>query len=162
MNGWIYTLSGAFVVFLAAWQTDRHLRRASEGVGSQIRGYLTLFEYLRRGIAYEKAPLDELFARCPSDLLSACTGRDGVPRVVDFFALLEATDFLSTELEAVVAEAATKIGRGYYEEQVAACDKYVSALSSLANACETKRTERTRVASVFIYTAAAVLVLLLL
>ena len=162
MSGWICKLIGALAVFGSAWLTDRQLRRASFGREEQIRGYLALFEYLRRGIAYEKAPLDELFARCPPTLLAACADRNGVGRIADLAALLEVTDFRSAELEAIVEVAAAKLGRGYQEEQIAACDKYISALSSLAETCRKKHEERTRISGVLLYTASATLVLLLL
>ena len=162
MSGWIYKLMGALAVFGGAWLTDRQLRRAALTEETQVQGYLALFEYLRRGIAYEKAPLDELFARCPPHLLSACVGRDAGGRISDLPTLLAVTEFRSAELEEIVRVAATKLGRGYHEEQIAACDKYISALSSLAETCRKKQEERTRVSGVLLYTASAALVLLLL
>ena len=162
MSGWVYKLCGALAVFLVAWGTDRRLRCASLATEAQIRGYLALFTYLRHGIAYERAPLDELFARCSPSLISACTGKEDTRRVPDLAALLAETEFLSAKLLEMMEEAAAKLGRGYHEEQIAACDKYVDALSLLVEAHQSKREERTRVTSVLLYTASAALVLLLL
>lgn len=162
MSGWIYKLVGGASVFLFAWVLRGAVCRETDGATEQLDGYLLLFEMLRRGIAYESAPIDELLARCDPALIAACTGNEGEMRVSSLSALSEQTAFLSEGLEEVVADAAVRMGRGYREEQLTACDKYIASLTTLVATHKKKCEERTQMLGTLIYTVAAALVLLLL
>lgn len=162
MNGILYKIFGGLAVFFVAWLTRDTVCRESDGAEAQLAGYLTLFEGLRRGIAYERAPIDELLVRCEPSVLSACTGRVGRCRAESLAALCGQTEFLSEGLEEIVADAANRLGRGYHEEQLTACDRYIAALTALLAAYRKKREERRSVTGTLIYTVAAALVLLLL
>lgn len=162
MSVWVYKLVGGAAVFLFAWVLRGAICRDADGATEQLDGYLSLFEMLRRGIAYESAPIDELLARCPPSLMVACRAKEEGKRVSSLSALVEQTVFLSEGLEAVVTDAATHMGRGYREEQLIACDKYVASLTALSTAHKKKRRERKEMLGTLIYTGAAALVLLLL
>ena len=162
MDQLIYKLLGGATVFFVAWLTRSAVCREAEGATAQIEGYLTLMEGLRRGIAYERAPIDELLARCDPSTVAACAGREDVTRAESLSALLSRTEFLAEGLEEIVTHAATHLGRGYHEEQLAACDRYVASLTALLAAYRKKCEERRGMLGTLIDTAAAALVLLLL
>lgn len=156
-----YSLLGAASVFFGAWSARRALCHGEDATGAQIRGYLTLLETIRHGIAYDRAPLCEILDGCPRPLLSACAGHP-VTHAEDLEALAQETHFHSAALAAVVGEAAARLGRGYREEQVKACDRYVAEIAALAEAHEKRRRERNGTVSTLLYAAAAAAVLLLL
>lgn len=162
MSPWICKLIGAAAVGAFAWLLQRTVCDEPKGATEQLSGYLALFGALRRGIAYDRAPLDQLLARCDSATLAACMGRETATRVDSLAALADGSVFLVEGLEAIVREAARCLGRGYQEEQLGACDKYIASLTALAAAHQKKIEERKGMLGTLIYTAAAALILLLL
>ena len=161
MNGWICKALGGAVVLLFSALLKRVICDGDPVAEGQTRAYLSLFQVIRRGIAYECAPLDRLLAENPS-LVAACVGSGEALRVGSLRELADGTRFSDPSLEEVVRKAADTLGRGYREEQLTACDGYVEALSALLEEQVARRVRRSRSAATLIYTAAAGLILVLL
>ena len=154
-------LMGAAVIFLSAAILHRTFCGRQKAVTAQIGGFLCLFRAIRRGIADHRAPLGDIFSRLDSGTLAACQGGDGV-RIRDLSELNERCSFLSDGLSRLMTEACGELGRGYHEEQLAACDRYLSALESLHRESEKKEKETSQLIGTLIFTAAAALVVLLI
>ena len=157
----MYRVAGGASVLLFAELLRGVLCRKTDGTGAQIGGFLTLFRQLRRGIAYHRAPVGEILARVDPSVLAACAGRGAPPNADSLSSLAEGCVFYDEGLEEIVRDAAQKLGRGYHDEQVAACDGYVARLEALARDHAVRARERCGVLSVLIRTAAAGVVILL-
>ena len=120
-----------------------------------------MFRQLRRGIAYHRAPMDEILARVDRSVFAACAGREDPLGADSLATLAEGCEFLDGGLEEIVRDAVQKLGRGYHDEQVAACDGYVARLEALARDHAARARERYGVLSVLIRTAAIGVVILL-
>ena len=161
MVGTVCKLMGAGLVLFFSWVCRRRLSARTDPAGEQIDGYLSLFGVIRRRITYERVSMAEIMAGCDSLLLRACMGEEkgDIPR--DLSSLVGRTVFRSEALAAVVTEAAERLGRGYHDEQVAACDRYFSAIETVAKTHRQERQKSGTVRDTLIGTAAAAIVLLL-
>lgn len=158
----VYKLLGGATVLVFAYFLRQTLCDGRREVTAQIEGYLALFGTLRRGIAYYRAPIGDLLARCEPSVLEACAGLGEAVRADSLSALVEQSDFGSEALRSIVTDAAQQLGRGYHDEQLAACDKYLAALGTLLETHKKRETERSQVVGTLIYTAAVGGILLLL
>lgn len=156
-----YKPMGIVLIALGAWFLRRILCPAEDEAGAQIRGYLAVLEAIRHGIVYDRAPLGEILGGCPPPLLADCAGH-AVGRVSDLSSLAQETRFFSPDLGAIISEAAARLGGVYREEQITACDEYITRLSALAASHEARWRERNGVTGTLVYAAAAALILILL
>ncbi len=116
-----------------------------------------LISYIRGQIVHGRLPIGEILLRCEEDFLGVkCREKK------DLALLFEEADFQCRTLGGIAMTLAGELGKGYYEEQLALCDRYLGELTrfrtELIAECEKKgRTERA-----FSLFGSAVLVLLLL
>ena len=161
MSRWIYQIVGGASVLLFAELLRTVLCQQQDTEGAQIGGFLILFKQIRRQIAYHCAPIGEIFSHIEPSVFVACSGRDA-PIVADSLtALTEHCIFLNEALEDLAADASRQLGRGYRDEQIAACDRYLASLERLATENAKRVNERNRVLAVLLRAAAIGIVILL-
>ena len=162
MSGAVLKLLGAAILLLSAAAWGRGLCAHRRAITAQTEGFLTLFRALRSGISYYRAPVGDILARADAGVLSACSGRGEAVRGETLAAWLSGCVFLSDGLGRLMARAASELGRGYHDEQLAVCDRYIEALEAMYRDSMNKQREQSGLVSTLILAAAAGVVILLI
>lgn len=162
MSGAVLKLLGAAILLLSAAAWGRGLCAHRRAITAQTEGFLTLFRALRSGISYYRAPVGDILARADAGVLSACSGRGEAVRGESLSELNETCVFLSQDLALLMAQAAGEIGRGYRDEQLAVCDRYLEALETLHREAAEKEREQSGLVTTLVIIAAAAVVILLI
>ena len=122
--------AGAVLMVASAFLTGEVLSVRGRAVTRQISGFLRLFRIIRAGIAYDRAPVGDILSRVDREVAEACSGRGQAVEGVSLSAWVSACDILSEGLSSLLKKAEAELGRGYREEQIAVCDRYIEALEA--------------------------------
>lgn len=153
---------GAAAVFVSAVFLGRGLGGRRRAATAQLAGFLRLFRAIRSGIEYYRAPVGDILARVEPEVAAACSGRGEAVRGETLAAWLSGCVFLSDGLGRLMARAASELGRGYHDEQLAVCDRYIEALEAMYRDSMNKQREQSGLVSTLILAAAAGVVILLI
>ena len=122
---WIGALLVVGCGILLGWQRNRK----EEGRLRQVEAWIALLRQTRGRVEGMALPVREILGRTEETLLKACGfEEDGTPST--FSELLSACRIEDRETEGVLMEFASGFGRGYREEEVRACDRYLRALEA--------------------------------
>ena len=127
---WGLKMAGAALLLGSAWLTGQIFAMRRQAVARQISGFLRLFRAIRSGISYHRAPIGEILSHVEREVSEACSGRGEVVRGNSLSEWVADCDLLSEPLSRLLSQAATELGRGYREEQISVCDRYIEALEA--------------------------------
>ena len=159
---WIFKAAGAAVMLISASLMGRSLMARRRAVTTQISGFLRVFRALRSGISHENAPIGDILARLDGDVLRACSGNGGAASGDTLGVFCASCVMLSEGLARLTENASRELGRGYREEQIAACDRYIEALEAQHRESVARQREQTGLVGRLMMIGAAGAVILLI
>ena len=162
MSIWFLKIVGAVLLLSSAWLTGQIFAARRKAISRQISGFLRLFRALRSGISYHRAPIGEILSHVEREVAEACSGRDEAVRGGSLAEWVAACDILSVGLSRLLSRAVTELGRGYREEQIAVCDRYIEALEAQYRESVNRHREQVGLINTLFLSLAAGAVILLL
>lgn len=162
MTALFFKTAGAALMVASAFITGRMLAARQRATVRQIAGFLHVFRDLRSGIAYDRAPVGDILSRVEQEVAAACSGGGWQANGVDLSSWVASCDILSDGLSRLLKKASAELGRGYREEQIAVCDRYIAALEAQHREGMSRLREQTRLFTTLLPAMAVGAVLLLI
>lgn len=118
-------LGGAWLIVLAmAWCASRAAHW--QAIKRALRSWVALLSYTKAQISCFGAPLSDILAKAPPEVLDSIVGKRPPPD--DFAALCRCTEGLPDEARRLLAELSEEIGTIWRQEQLERLTYYVGAL----------------------------------
>lgn len=97
----------------------------------QLRGYISLFAYIKNQISCYMLPIDKILLDCDEGILHDC-GFYASSRPKSIEDIIDGCVFyLDNEIQQKLHLLARDFGKGYLNEQIKLCDRYISELKGI-------------------------------